>query len=222
MVGKVSRGSRCRQSVITAARLLSEGGDVHRCVFLTLTYREDVEWAAGHIRTLNSRFEDWCARRGVKLRLVWVLELTARGRPHYHAIIMLPKRLSLPMPDRRGWWPHGMTKMETARNGVGYLAKYASKGMNTAYQAPKGARICGARGLSPEQRDEKSWWMKPRWVREVLGILDRPKKVKGGYLAQSTGELLLSPWRMLERGAKWAWINFTDEPPPKRADPPGE
>jgi hypothetical protein len=133
-------------------------------------------------------------------------------------IIMLPKALSVPKPDKRGWWPHGSTKIETARNAVGYLAKYASKGMNTAHHAPRGARICGAQGLEADQRDEKAWWMKPRWVRDVFGICDRPVKIRGGYMSRCTGEVLKSPWRLLEVGKKWAWMEFTDDPPQELGD----
>lgn len=219
VVGKVARGSRCRQSVLTACRLHTEGQTTHRSVFLTLTYRETADWQPGQIRSLVNLLREWCRRRGVKLRGVWVMELQKRGTPHYHIIIMLPKALSLPKPDKQGWWPHGSTKIETARNAVGYLAKYASKGINTAHQAPKGARICGAQGLTTDERDEKSWWMKPRWVRDVFGVADRPVKVLGGYMSRLTGEVLKSPWRLLEVGAKWAWMEFTDEPPPQASRP---
>lgn len=212
--GKVARGARCRQSVLTACRLHAEGQHTHRALFLTLTYRDDVEWSPGHVRTLNRRLEDWCKRRGVRLRLTWVLELTKRGRPHYHGVVFLPKALSLPKPDKRGWWPHGMTKLETARCAVGYLAKYASKGIGTAFSAPKGARITGCRGLTAEERDEKAWWMKPRWVREVLGIEDRPQKVRGGYLSRLTGEFLRSRWMLSERGPGYEWLVFKEQPPP--------
>jgi len=203
---KVSRWQRMRQSVITACRLLC--GDVYRAVFITLTYREGVEWEPGHIRDFRNALHHWCKRRGVKLKSVWVLETTLRGRPHYHALIFLPRALSLPKPDNRGWWPHGMSKIETARNPVGYMAGYMGKGGQTAFTAPKGARICGASGLSAEERDEKSWWMKPRWVREVFGITDRPAKVQGGYLARATGEFLRSPWKLVLRGPKWEWCEF--------------
>lgn len=212
--GKVSRWSRMRQATITAARLLCSG--VFRSVFITLTYREGVEWEPGQIRTFRECLRSWCKARGVTLKQCWVLETTKRGRPHYHVLVFLPRALSLPKPDNRGWWPHGMSKIETARNPVGYMACYMGKGGQTAFTAPKGARICGAAGLSPEERDEKSWWMKPRWVRDVFGIEDRPVKVNGGYMARTTGELLASPWRMSERGPKWAWFEFTDDPPPER------
>jgi hypothetical protein len=210
---KVGRGARCRQSVLTACRLHAESGHTHRAIFMTLTYGPGVEWEPGHVRTLHNRLTEYCRRRGVRLRCTWVLELTKKGVPHYHIVIFLPKPLGVPRPDDYGWWPHGMTKVETARCAVGYLAKYASKGIGTAFSAPKGARITGCRGLTAEERDEKAWWMKPRWVREVLGIEDRPQKVRGGYLSRATGELLLSPWRLSERGPRYEWMVFTDDPP---------
>lgn len=201
---------------MTAARLHSEFGHTHRAVFGTLTYRDDGAWESGHIRQFFDALKQWCKRRGVPLRYVWVQELTKRGRPHYHYLVFLPRALSLPSPDKRGWWRHGSSKQETARCAVAYLAKYASKCIGTAFELPKGARISGAGGLTASQRDEKSWWMKPKWVRDVLSIADRPAKVKGGYVARATGEFLKSPWRMVERGAKWDWFEFSDEPPDGR------
>lgn len=210
---KVIRGTRCKQSIMTAARLHSETGHTHRAVFGTMTYRESAQWAPGHIRSFFDAIKQWCKRRGVPLRYVWAQELTKRGRPHYHFIIFLPKALSLPRPDKRGWWRHGMSKIETARCAVAYLAKYASKCVGTAFALPKGARICGAGGLSAAQRDEKSWWMKPRWVRDAFAIEDRPAKITGGYVSRSTGEFLKSPWWMSSRDALWEWCEFSDGPP---------
>jgi len=38
----------------------------------------------------------------------------------------------LPKPDKQGWWPHGMPKIESCRKqSVGYLIKYATKGQQT-------------------------------------------------------------------------------------------
>ena len=60
------------------------------------------------------------------LHYVWVLELTKRGRPHYHVLFWLPKGVSMPKADKQGWWKHGMTR-SGGHSPVGYLCKYTSK-----------------------------------------------------------------------------------------------
>jgi hypothetical protein len=214
VVPQIARWMRLKQGLLTAARLFSESF-TWRCTFITLTYREDVAWEANQIRYFSKRLREWCLARRVAVRALWCLETTKRGRPHYHVLVFLPRALSLPKPDKAGWWRLGSTKIETARNPVGYMVGYLAKGGQTCFTAPKGARIYGASGLDADQRQEKSWWMKPRWVRDVFAPADRPQKVRGGYLSRLTGEFLKSPWVLSERGPKWRWFEFSsvDDPP---------
>jgi hypothetical protein len=83
-------------------------------------------------------------------------------------MVWLPRGLHLPKLDRCGWWKHGMTKVETARNPVGYLVKYASKfRAEDIARFRKGTRLYGYGGLVPEvQRSVRAarW---PRWARKV-------------------------------------------------------
>ena len=143
----------------------------------------------------------------------WWCRSRRSGRPHYHYLVFLPKALSLPLPDKRGWWRYGSSKQETARCAVAYLAKYASKCIGTAFELPKGARIsggwrtdCGAAGRK-KLVDEATVG-----ARSAVDS-GSAREVKGGYMARATGEFLKSPWRMVERGEKWDWFEFTDEPP---------
>lgn len=174
---------------------------------VTTTYRNEAKWEAGHIRHALHAMREWGRRCGVKLRYTWVLELTRRGRPHYHLLVFLPRHLHLPHLDKRGWWKHGHTKVEVARNAVGYLAKYASKcfgeidpdsGME--YLFPKGARICGGTLVDPDQVNEWRYWSAPKWARDRVDLHTGIKRVSGGYLVPDTGELLRSPWRFLGVG----------------------
>jgi len=136
---------------------------------------------------------------------VWVAELQKRGAMHYHLLIWLPKGLSLPKPDKQGWWPHGMTKIEWARNAVGYMAKYASKG-DSSNKFPRGARIHGCGGLTGVQLQEARYWKRPTWVREKTVIGDQVKRHHGGgWLDHDTGEILESPWEVFFRGGG-VWI----------------
>jgi hypothetical protein len=170
---------------------------------LTLTYRPDVEWAPGQISEVVRHIRQYLKRRGIPMRQVWVQEFTKKGRPHYHMLLWLPLGLTLPKPDKRGWWPYGMTKIEWAKNAVGYIAKYASKGDSLSLPA-KGARMHGNGGLTDEALQEQRWWKLPSWLR---GKVTPPECVKravartgGGYVHPQSGEVYRSPWVVIFKG----------------------
>ncbi len=201
-----------RRSVITSARLMQEdvqrGGFRWKTAMLTLTYRPEAQWDPRHVTQCIKAIREYLRRRGHPFRYVWVLENTKAGRPHYHLLIWLPRGLTLPKPDKRGWWPHGWTRIEWARSPVGYLAKYASKG-DSGHGFPKGARLCGSGGLSLRARLERAWWMAPQWVKEHFSIEDRPARAPGGgWMSRATGEHLPSPWRLVKVGLGWSWARF--------------
>jgi len=134
----VLRCGRMRRTVTAlAAGIAATTRDV-RPVMVTLTYAPGSEWEPWHVSRYLQAVHSWAVRQGVTLPRVWVAELQlgrfiASGcRPaeavHFHVLFWLPARLSMPKADKRGWWPHGMTRTERARNPVGYMAKYASKG----------------------------------------------------------------------------------------------
>lgn len=156
-------------------RSLLESGQKFRSAFITLTYAPDVEWQAYHIRDLLQRYRMWCVRRNVEFRYVWVLEQTKAGRPHYHIVAFLPPGITPPLPDKQGWWPHGMTQAKWARSPVGYLAKYASKGTDSERgELPKGARLWGSGGVSKDVRMAVRWACAPSWVRFLSGDPTEP------------------------------------------------
>lgn len=202
-----SRLSRMKRSTVTAARLITDeasaGGSRWKAAMVTLTYRPGRVYTPRDVSEFLKRVRQWAARRGFDLRYVWVLELTKAGSPHYHAVLWLPKGVTLPKPDKQGWWPHGHTRIEWARNAVGYLAKYASKGC-AVEDLPRGARICGSGGLSDQARNERAWWLSPGWVRSTWSQADRPRRASagvGGWVSTVSGEWLPSPWRVrFERG----------------------
>ena len=171
---------------------------------VTPTYRDSVDWRPNHLRDCLHRMREWGRRCGVKLRYTWVMELTRRGRPHYHVLVFVPRHLHLPNMDAKGWWTHGSTNTQVARNAVGYLAKYASKAFGNCdadsgeeYLFPRGARICGGTLLEPHQLPEWRYWAAPKWARDRVEPLTDIKRASGGYLVMDTGELLRSPWRYL-------------------------
>lgn len=139
--------------------------------------------------------------------LVWVLELQKNGHPHYHIMFWLPAGKPLPKPDKQGWWPHGLTRVEWVKKAVGYMTKYVSKRFleenNHPLTLPTGVRIYGVGGLDALQRDEKAWWMSPAWVREIWSIQDRPRNaIGGGWMALKTGEWRPSPYQIKVIGGR--------------------
>lgn len=212
------RAARLRKSIITGARLHDEearqGSVRGHWYMLTATYAEGCDFSPRDISELVKRirghFYRFARRKGLgsaRLRYLWVGELTRRLRPHYHLLIWIPRGFFIPMADRRGWWPHGMTRIERARNAVGYLAKYASKFTGAMAAAfPRGFRTHGVGGLSDESRRELRWWKAPIDAREALGPDADIRKVFGGYADRRTGTFWPSPWRVcVDRGRVVAW-----------------
>jgi hypothetical protein len=124
------------------------------------------------------------------------LELTKKGVPHYHLVVWLPKGVTLPKPDKRGWWPHGSTRIEWARNAVGYIAKYASKGTE-GHAFPRGARLNGSGGLSIQARIERRFWTLPLYVRLAFDTIVDIRKTPGGFLVKDTGEFIESMFQFI-------------------------
>lgn len=205
---EASRVKRLRCTVLTAARLHVQQRQRWKVCMLTLTYRPDVDWAPGQISTLVRHIRQYLARKGIEMRHVWVQEFTKKGRPHYHMLVWLPLGQSLPKPDKRGWWPWGMTKIEWARNAVGYIAKYASKG-DSLHKPAKGARMHGNGGLTEDAVVEQRWWKLPGWLRHRVkpsdGVKKAPVGTGGGYINPDTGEVYRSPWVVFFKGG-WVFI----------------
>ena len=174
---------------------------------ITFTYRPGVSWEPGHVRYVVRCYRQWCKRRGIVARGVWVLELTKAGVPHYHMILFLPKGLTPPLPDKQGWWKHGMSNAKWARSPVGYLAKYASKGVSAALWGdlkrtlPKGARMWGVVGLDAAQRRMMRFWRSPLWLRSMADEGDSLRRVAVPgdgvwYVNETKGLRFRSPWEL--------------------------
>lgn len=195
---------RMRRSVLTAARLhveeLQEGGRRYRAAFITVTYGDHAP-EPNDVAKLCKHYRQWCARRRVEYRCVWVAENQPRsGKLHYHLVLFLPRGITPPMPDKQGWWPKGSTRCEWARKPVGYLAKYASKGgQDEQWQLPKGARICGSAGLRGTTRDVLRWWLAPQWLRALVTCGDVLRRVGRWWENRTTGIAYRSPYDLVDR-----------------------
>lgn len=200
-----------RRSVLTAARLHCDQRKGWKVCMLTLTYAPANDWQAGQIGALIRCIRHYLKRKGVEFRFDWVQEFTKKGRPHYHLLIWLPRGITLPKPDKRGWWPYGMTKIEWAYNAIGYIAKYASKA-DSLHRPEHGARMHGNGGLTGDALLEARWWKLPAWARELCTPSDRlRRRIGGGILNPDTGEVLLTPWRVQFSGGKVYIYRVDDE-----------
>lgn len=217
--GNAIRAQRLKKSVITGARLhdqeAQKGSTRGAWYMLTTTYASGRRASPRDVSELLKRIRGYFNRaagradryRGSRFRYLWVLELTKSLRPHYHVLLWIPRGIFIPHVDRSGWWPHGLTKFEKARNAVGYLAKYASKFCGAAAEAlPKGFRTHAVGGLSDESKRELRWWKAPSEAREFLGPLADIRKALGGYADKLSGVFWPSPWRVLFlNGRTFAW-----------------
>ncbi len=195
---EAARLKRMYWSVTWAARIFGclLGPRAYKPAMLTLTYREVDAFKPLHITNLIKCIRAWLDRRGFRLHYVWVAELQQRGALHYHVLIWLPRGLTLPKPDKQGWWPHGSTRIEWARNAVGYLCKYVSK-FDSKNGLPKGARLHGAGGFDADGRDVRRWLNLPFWLKQLAGVGRRFVRVQGVGLAErETGVCVPSPWRV--------------------------
>jgi hypothetical protein len=156
---------------------------------------------------------EWLKRRGVVFRFVWVAELQNRGAVHYHILVLLPKGLTMPKPDKQGWWPHGSTRIEWAKCAGGYIAKYASKGYTGFF--PKGCRIHGSGGLEGDYLKLARWWKRPKYVRDAFPYA-RHRVVRPSFhspwVDDCTGQIYISGWLNLDTGqhveSDWYFAGF--------------
>lgn len=194
------RLSNLKHSTLTTARLMTEGlqrgGNRFKAAMITLTYADINGWQPKHITEFCKRVRMHLQRRNHAFRYAWVMELQKRGAPHYHLIVWLPKGVTLPKADKCGWWPYGFTNAVWARNAVGYLAKYASKG-GESKDFPSGARLFGSGGLTFVQRAIRSWWRLPVNVRDIGGVEYLWKKRKGGgFFSRTYGLIVESMYKL--------------------------
>lgn len=196
-----ARIKRMRRTVLNSCRSLlrQRRGFRDKWKMVTLTYSPENQWAASDVRDFLQRVRMWMKRKGWHFSYVWVMELMQSGVPHFHVLIRTPYRATLPKADAVGWWTKGITNTVTARNAVGYLAKYASKGTEHG-EFPKGARIHGAAGLNPESKTYVQFWNLPVWARSALNEVQKTKKIKGGFVALCTGLFLPTPYEVIFQG----------------------
>lgn len=189
-----ARFTRLQKNIGVAAKLLNmhHQGKRVNAVMVTLTYRGVDDWRNWHMTRYIDAVRVWFKRLtgGTKpLQYVWVGETQERGALHYHVIFWLPKGVTMPKADKRGWWPHGMTNTLKANKPVGYLTSYVKK-LASKKGIPHGARIYGVGGLPPADRDVRRWINWPAFVQARASVEDKWRPAKGGgWLQCATGEI---------------------------------
>lgn len=180
-----------------------------RVVFVTLTYRPGAEWEPEDIKRCLHRARQWLKGQWqVQLRYVWVAELQKRGAVHYHLALWLPHDARLPQFDTAGWWPHGASNIQTARDSVAYLMKYLSKGTSVAF--PPGIRTHGAGGLHHDMRRAKRWLRYPAWIKARADIHDDWRPAKGGGWASPELVVIPSEYVRAWVGDRWTCVRVAD------------
>lgn len=233
-----ARVTRLRKGLGIAAKQLHNQGDRNQQIWMqTLTYAGDNRaWRPEHISRYLDALRKWhYAVTGSKtVRYAWVAELQKRGVIHYHVIVWLAGGLTPPKgdrpwrtTDRQGlavWhppmWPHGMSRRDKSTAPVAYLMKYASKvESKTVGSFPHGARIHGAGGMDASGRAIRRWVLWPSYVQGNASVDDRYRPAPGGgYLNDSTGELLLAEFAPTGGGFQ-SFIRVRTTP--RRIDPAG-
>lgn len=201
------RVKRLKKSVWASGHLhglVDSGFRAPQVWFVTLTYRGVHDWQACHIKEAIRGYRRWCQLRGLPCRYTWVAELQKRGAVHYHLLAWLPHGVRMPKWDRRtvtpsgrktaSWWPHGMTNVQVAKSGVGYLMKYLSKlGELTIF--PKGLRLYGVGGLDRVGRSVRAWLNLPEWLKREYGVGDVVKRARL-WIVRNTGEIVAPAYRV--------------------------
>jgi hypothetical protein len=202
------RIARLRRSVGFTARVhCADAVPDAWCAMVTLTYENGADWQPRDVARFLDCVRKWCLRNGgVQFRYLWVAELQKRGAIHYHVALWLPPGVVLPKPDQAGWWRHGWSRIEEARNAVPYLMKYLSKGGKAKdHRLPESARCYGMGGLGQYMRLARRWLALPAFVQQradVRGSADWVRAVGGGW-CDPDGVIWSSEWARISVGGAW-------------------
>lgn len=175
----------------------------YRVAMITLTYRASVSWEPNHIKDFRMALQKECGDGLVAY--AWVAELQERGAVHYHFLAVVKRGTGIPKPDKSGMWPHGSSRIETART-VFYICTYVGKQHQKAGPFPKGLRMFH---VEISKRLELAIYRRfifrvsslPSWLCTRIcehfnqtGQAIHARRVAGGGWQDDTGAFHYSPW----------------------------
>jgi len=213
---RLRRMRRCTVAHAEACRTVL--GHRVEAIMATLTYRPGEDWNRRQVSRYVDATIKWAARRKVRLRYQWVIELQQRGAPHYHVLWWVPHGFRLPKPDAQGHWPHGSSRIELARRAVGYLVKYATKG-DDSMALPRGGRLFGCGG-EPDARLPKHRASLPKWLDDRATPGASLVRAPGaGWVERETGLCHRSPfsilWQTYPGGVRVIVMQMQHQGPPQ-------
>jgi hypothetical protein len=172
---KKKRLERMKSRVVAWSKLQPAGG--WYCM-ITLTYDTlktkyelGKDYEERDITEFIKRLKGLLLRRGVSiLGYAWTVELQPSGHVHYHVLLNLDKKIFRFYPDKLGLWKWGDSSF-TPANTVGYIVKYASKGVEQVTgEYPPGLRIFAV-------------WIADKFIKKYLVWLFEPLWKKRGRMA---------------------------------------
>lgn len=211
-LNRTRRVRRMRRVVIAsadAARKSAErGGHRLQCVMVTLTYASESVWASRDVSGYVRRVREWLRYRRIPARYQWVIELTKKGRPHYHLLWWVPRGTRLPKPDQSGQWTLGSSRIELAFRPVGYLVKYATKG--TDGELPPGSRLFGTGAPELDVRLATHRAGLPMWLSASTDPNSRCSRVaRVGWVEKDSGAIHESPYELRFGRDDWGFVVIT-------------
>jgi hypothetical protein len=167
-----------------------------RAVALTLTYRDNDQFAKAHITRFINCLRTKLKRMGHTLAYVWVLERATAL--HYHLTLWLPYGFKLTHESLKSWWPWGSTWVEACHS-VRAWGRYIRKTEDKANLPPK-ARLFGYGGLDLAGKEQVFIASLPYWLKLVLQSGAKVKRAFGAWVDMLTGEIFSCPWIWTGRG----------------------
>jgi len=168
---KEARIQRLKKRTLESAKFFD---DSRKCWLITLTYRCTVEEEQTHLTKARALFFRWYARNhpaAPKPRMVWVRELTKKGKLHYHIVMTgdYPGKW-----DKLGLWPYGMTQVKNIKTSdtnsstiiaLRYITKYISKPDSKIDRRFKSWRSYGFAGFSMDEKKLVTYSLLPAWMK---------------------------------------------------------
>lgn len=168
-----------------------------RAVSMTLTYKNNADFAPRNISDFLAKVRQMLKRKGYAFQYVWTLEQAEQL--HYHLLLWLPRTLKLDLNKLVKQWCWGTTWLEYSKSPSAW-GRYIAKFKNIT-PLMRGARIYGYGGMDAEARLAIARAGMPLWLLAVLPVGHSARRCPGGgWVNSATGEFHPSPYIWTPRG----------------------